>query len=105
MAKIIPIDEHFQHFLSELKESFWGDLYGQTRQARQRFSNKSQRGAVNTILNHSGCNHFSAYRAFAMKCKLLLRSSLQESCSLAFLSVLSNCSAALASTGFANKYP
>jgi len=37
MAKIIPIDEHFQHFLSELKESFWGDLYGQTRQAWQRF--------------------------------------------------------------------
>jgi transposase-like protein len=37
MAKIIPIDEHFQHFLAELKESFWGDLYGQTRQAWQRF--------------------------------------------------------------------
>src|SRR5207248_8559605 len=37
MAKIIPIDEHFQHFLSELKESFWGDLYGQTRQAWQHF--------------------------------------------------------------------
>ena len=37
MAKIIPIDEHFQHFLSELKESFWGDLYGQTRQAWQKF--------------------------------------------------------------------
>src|SRR5215468_5873808 len=37
MAKIIPIDEHFQHFLAELKESFWGDLYGQTGQAWQRF--------------------------------------------------------------------
>jgi putative transposase len=37
MAKIIPISEHFQHFLAELKESFWGDLYGQTRQAWQRF--------------------------------------------------------------------
>jgi putative transposase len=37
MAKIIPITEHFQHFLSELKESFWGDLYGQTRQAWQKF--------------------------------------------------------------------
>ena len=37
MAKIIAIDEHFQHFLAELKESFWGDLYGQTRQAWQRF--------------------------------------------------------------------
>src|SRR5262249_34985972 len=37
MAKIIPITEHFQHFLTELKESFWGDVYGQTRQAWQRF--------------------------------------------------------------------
>ena len=37
MAKIIPITEHFQHFLAEMKESFWGDLYGQTRQAWQRF--------------------------------------------------------------------
>ena len=37
MAKIIRIDEHFQHFLREMKESFWGDLYGQTRQSWQRF--------------------------------------------------------------------
>jgi putative transposase len=37
MAKIIPITEHFQHFLAEMKESFWGDLYGQTRQAWQGF--------------------------------------------------------------------
>jgi len=44
MAKIIPIDEHFQHFLSELRESFWGDLYGQTRQAWQQFfEQESQR--------------------------------------------------------------
>ena len=37
MAKIIPITEHFQHFLAEMKESFWCDLYGQTRQAWQQF--------------------------------------------------------------------
>ena len=37
MAKIISITEHFQHFLSEMKESFWGDLYGQTKLAWQRF--------------------------------------------------------------------
>jgi transposase-like protein len=37
MAKIISIDEHFQHFLAEMKESFWGDLYGQTRRAWQKF--------------------------------------------------------------------
>ena len=33
MAKIIPITEHFQHFLADLKESFWGDVYGQTKLA------------------------------------------------------------------------
>jgi len=33
MAKIIRIEEHFQHFLNEVKDSFWGDVYGQTRQA------------------------------------------------------------------------
>jgi len=37
MAKIIPIDEHFQHFLAEMKDSFWGDVYGQTRQTWQQF--------------------------------------------------------------------
>ena len=37
MAKIIPMTEHFQHFPAEMTESFWGDLYGQTRQAWQRF--------------------------------------------------------------------
>ncbi len=33
MAKVTPITERFQHFLAELRETFWGDLYGQTRQA------------------------------------------------------------------------
>ncbi len=37
MVKITSITEQFQHFLSELKESFWGDLYGQTKQAWQKF--------------------------------------------------------------------
>jgi putative transposase len=44
MAKIIPITEHFQHFLAEMKESFWGDVYGQTKQAwKQFFEADSQR--------------------------------------------------------------
>jgi transposase-like protein len=44
MAKIIPITEHFQHFLAEIKESFWGDVYGQTKQAwKQFFEADSQR--------------------------------------------------------------
>jgi len=37
MAKVTPISEHFQHFQADLKETFWGDLYGQTRRAWQRF--------------------------------------------------------------------
>src|SRR5271157_2523492 len=37
MAKIIPITEHFQHFLTDMKESFWGDVYGQTKRAWQGF--------------------------------------------------------------------
>ena len=37
MAKIIAITEHFQHFLRELQDSFWGDLYGRTQQAWKQF--------------------------------------------------------------------
>jgi len=39
MAKITPIrvTEQFEHFLQELKESFWGDLYGKTREAWKKF--------------------------------------------------------------------
>src|SRR3989442_12403400 len=37
MAKVTPISEYFQHFLADLKETFWGDVYGQTRLAWQRF--------------------------------------------------------------------
>jgi hypothetical protein len=32
MRRVIPITEQFQHFVAELKESFWGDVYGRTRQ-------------------------------------------------------------------------
>ena len=37
MAKVTPITEHFQHFVAEVKESFWGDLQGQAVKAAQRF--------------------------------------------------------------------
>ena len=37
MAKIIPITEHFQHFVAELQESFWGDLQGRMQQSAQKF--------------------------------------------------------------------
>ena len=42
LAKIIPIAT-FQHFLAEMKESFWGDLYGQTP-AGATFSSCSRSG-------------------------------------------------------------
>ena len=37
MGKVTSISEHFQHFLADLKETFWGDLYGQTRLAWKQF--------------------------------------------------------------------
>lgn len=37
MAKIVSITEHFQHFLRDLKESFWGDLEQKTRLAWKQF--------------------------------------------------------------------
>lgn len=37
MSKVTPITERFQHFLAEMRETFWGDLYGQTRQAWKAF--------------------------------------------------------------------
>ena len=36
MAKVTPISEQFQHFVSELKDSFWGDLQGQVQQSMRR---------------------------------------------------------------------
>lgn len=33
MRNVTPITEQFQHFVEELKESFWGDVYGKTRRA------------------------------------------------------------------------
>ena len=35
MAKVTPITEHFQHFVQDLKESFWGDM--QVQKAAKRF--------------------------------------------------------------------
>ena len=45
MAKIIPITEHSNTFLAEMKESFWGDLYGQTKLAWKRFFERSRSGS------------------------------------------------------------
>ncbi len=37
MTRVIPITEQFQHFVNEIKESFWGDLYGKTKVAWKQF--------------------------------------------------------------------
>jgi len=37
MAKVSSITEHYQHFLRESKEGFWGDLYGPTQLAWKGF--------------------------------------------------------------------
>ena len=43
MAKVTPMTEQFQHFVKDLKESFWGDLCGKTRQAWERFFEEESR--------------------------------------------------------------
>jgi putative transposase len=44
MRKVTPITEQYQHFVRELADSFWGDLYGKTRVAWKRFwEEQSQR--------------------------------------------------------------
>ena len=37
MLKLAPATEQFQHFVSNLQESFWGDLNGRTREAWKKF--------------------------------------------------------------------
>jgi putative transposase len=44
MTKIVSIDERFQHFLADTKESFWGDLEGRTKLAwKHLFETESER--------------------------------------------------------------
>jgi len=37
MRKVAPITEQFQHFVQDLKETFWGDVYGKTRGLWKKF--------------------------------------------------------------------
>jgi transposase-like protein len=43
MAKVAPMTEQFQHFVKDLKESFWGDLCGKTRLAWEGFFEEESR--------------------------------------------------------------
>ena len=42
--KVTPITEQYQHFVRELKESFWGDLYRGGQQALKQLLEASQSG-------------------------------------------------------------
>ncbi len=46
MAKIIPITEHFQHFLAEMKESFWAIRTGRRNERGSGFSSCSRSGSA-----------------------------------------------------------
>ena len=50
MAKVTPITEQFQHFLAEMKETFWSDLYGQTKLAWQQFFELQSERQRSTVL-------------------------------------------------------
>lgn len=43
MRRVIPITEQFQHFVEDVKESFWGDLYGKTKLAWKQFLEEASR--------------------------------------------------------------
>ena len=44
MAKLTPMTDQFQHFLDEVKEDFWGDVYSKTKLVWKRyFETESQR--------------------------------------------------------------
>ena len=49
MAKVTSITEHYQHFLRESKEGFWGDLYGQTKLAWKGFFEQQRNGSATGI--------------------------------------------------------
>ena len=57
MAKITSITEHFQHFLTDLKESFWGDLEAKTRLAWKQFFEAESERMRNL---YAGCETYGA---------------------------------------------
>ena len=68
MAKIIPITEHFQHFLAEMKESFWGDGYDQTKQAWQKRDYAEVKTTAQAIyLGESRAQAEAAFRTFGAR--------------------------------------
>jgi hypothetical protein len=54
MAKVTPRSEHFQHFLAEMKERFWGDRYGGRKPAWPTLFRTAVRAATGLLLRLRG---------------------------------------------------
>ena len=52
MGRVIPITEQFQHFLEDVRESFWGDLYGKTKLLWKGFWEEQSRRERDRYLRH-----------------------------------------------------
>ena len=50
MGRVVPITEQFQHFVQDLKESFWGDLYQRTKLAWKQLLEEESRKARDRFL-------------------------------------------------------
>jgi putative transposase len=50
MRTVAPVTEQFQHFMADLKESFWGDVYGQVRGSLEKFLAKESERLRNRYL-------------------------------------------------------
>jgi transposase-like protein len=66
MAKIIPITEHYQHFLAEMKESFWGDVYGETKRLwKERLEEKVKKADFDAVKQDAQAIYLAENRARA----------------------------------------
>ena len=50
MRTVAPVTEQFQHFVADLKESFWGDVYGKVRDSLEKFLAKESERLRNQYL-------------------------------------------------------
>jgi transposase-like protein len=50
MRTVAPVTEQFQHFVADLKESFWGDVYGKVRGKLEKFLAKESERLRNQYL-------------------------------------------------------
>src|SRR3990172_8810335 len=55
MKTVAPITEQFQHLVRDLRESFWGDLYGQARGTLEKFLSRE---SVRLRDEAVGCERF-----------------------------------------------